>query len=362
MSTFNERMAREFMAQGHEVVIWSFTLQYPGFLFPGKTQLSDDPRPTDLDIRVRVNSVNPFNWLKVGSEVRKAKPDLVVFRFWLPFMGPCFGTIARQIRKNKHTRIVTVVDNAIPHEKRPGDRAFTKYFFAKVDAFIAMSREVLHDLDVFDTQKPRKFIPHPLYDNYGQPKSRAEALTNLGLDPETRYLLFFGFVREYKGLDLLLTAMSDERIRKMNLKLIIAGEFYQNEDTYDAQIAELGIADQLVRRHEFIPNEAVGDYFCAADMVVQPYKTATNSGVTQIAYHYAIPMMVTNVGGLPENVPDGKVGYVVERDPAEIAEAIVKFYTEDKFEEFSRNTVAERSKYSWEVFINAIQELAGQVK
>lgn len=362
LATFNERMARSWQDQGHEVIIYTFTLQYPGFLFPGKSQYSDDPKPEGLDIRVRVNSVNPFNWISVGNEVRDLKPDIVIFRFWIPFMGPCFGTIARRIHQNGHTKIVPIIDNAIPHEKRPGDRLFTNYFMKAMDGFIAMSKSVLKDITQFDRVKPRMFTPHPLYDNFGDLISREEALEKVSLASETRYMLFFGFVRAYKGLDLLLDAMADERIRKLNVKLIIAGEFYQDSTTYDEQIKRLDIADQLVRRHEFIPNSGVRDYFCASDLVVQPYKTATQSGVTQIAYHFEVPMIVTNVSGLPENVPHGIVGYVVERDPKEIADAIVKFFEENKLEEFKQNTAVEKQKYRWEVLTDNIQKIASLAK
>ncbi len=189
LATFNERMAEVLQSQGHEVVIYSFSLQYPSFLFPGKTQFTDEPAPENLLIKSHINSVNPFNWLKVGASINKEKFDLLIIKYWLPFMGPSFGTILRRAKKNKHSRIVCIVDNIIPHEKRPGDKQFTKYFIKPVDAFITMSREVLKDVKTF-TSKPSYYTPHPVYDGYGEAVSKEEACEKLKLDPIKKYILF----------------------------------------------------------------------------------------------------------------------------------------------------------------------------
>ncbi|HTX88200.1 MAG TPA: glycosyltransferase, partial [Bacteroidales bacterium] len=226
LATYNERLAREYLLQGHQVTVYTFSLQYPSFLFPGKTQYSSEPAPEGIPIRVAVNSINPFNWLRIGKEIRKLSPDLVIVKFWLPFMAPCFGTICRIIRKNRHTKIVSIIDNIIPHEKRPGDRALAKYWVGSADGFIAMSQSVLEDLRTFDDKKPVLFCYHPLYDNFGKRVAKEEAIRHLGLDPDFSYLLFFGFIRDYKGLDLLLEAMADPGIRERKLKLLVAGEFY----------------------------------------------------------------------------------------------------------------------------------------
>ena len=181
LSAFNERMAREYQRMGHEVEIYTFTLQYPGFLFPGKTQYSDEPAPEDLRIIRKVNSCNPFNWLKVGNEIRRKKPDLMITKFWLPFMGPCFGTIARCVRRNRHTKLISILDNVVPHEHRIGDKMFARYFIRPTDGFVAMSKSVLQDLRLFTQSKPARFCPHPLYDHYGERLPREEALKLLGL-------------------------------------------------------------------------------------------------------------------------------------------------------------------------------------
>jgi D-inositol-3-phosphate glycosyltransferase len=359
LAAYNERLAYAFQEAGEEVEIYSFSLQYPGFLFPGKTQYTDEAAPKGLKIHTRINSVNPFNWLSVGNEISRLKPDIVIVKFWLPFMGPCFGTILRRIKRNKHSRIISIIDNIIPHEKRIGDKPFAKYFVKAVDAFVVMSRSVEEDMKKFvRADQQVRFIPHPIYDNYGLPIARDESRKKLGLDSDGKYLLFFGFIRDYKGLDLLLDAMSDERIRKMGIKAIVAGEYYSDSKPYDEQIERLGIKDLLILHTDFIPDSEVGPYFGAADMVVQPYKTATQSGISQMAYHFEKPMLVTNVGGLPEIVPDGKAGYVTEPNAKEIADAIVDFYENNRKEGFEQFVKEEKKKFSWETMVNAIKELA----
>lgn len=357
LSAFNERLAYEYLNRGDEVEIYTFTLQYPSFLFPGKTQYNDEPAPQGLTIHRRINSINPLNWMRVGREIARKRPDLLVTKFWLPFMAPCLGTIERRVRRNHHTRIVSILDNIIPHEHRPGDRLFARYFVRSTDAFVAMSRSVLDDLNLFDTKKPRQFCPHPLYDHYGDILSKDEARRILGLDPDGRYILFFGFIRHYKGLDLLLDAMADPRIRQRNIHLIVAGEFYGDSKPYLQQIEQLGIADSIKLCTDFIPDSQVNRYFCAADLVTQPYKSATQSGVTQIAFHFERPMLVTDVGGLAEIVPDGKIGFVVQPDVQQIADAIVRYYDQNLEKDFTLGVRQEKKKYLWTNMTTAIDNL-----
>lgn len=359
LSAFNERMAREYQNMGHEVEIYTFTLQYPGFLFPGKTQYSDEPAPEDLRIYRKINSCNPFNWIKVGNEIRRKKADLVIVKYWLPFMAPCLGTIMRRIRKNRHTRIVSVLDNVIPHEKRIGDKMFSRYFVNSVHGFVAMSKSVLQDLNLFDTAKPRQFCPHPLYDHYGERLPKAEAQQLLGLDPNFRYVLFFGFIRAYKGLDLLFDAFADPRLKQQNVKLIVAGEFYGAPEPYLEQLQRLGIGDRVVLATDFIPDHCVNRYFGACDIVAQPYKSATQSGVTQIAFHFEKPMLVTDVGGLAEIVPHGKVGYVVAPDAHEIANSLADYFENNREEDFTAAVREEKKKYAWSSMTGAIAKLIG---
>lgn len=354
LSAFNERLAHEYLKHGDDVEIYTFSLQYPKLLFPGKTQYSDQPAPKDLTIHQRVNSINPINWVRVGNEIARKRPDILITKYWLPYMAPCLGTIERRVRKNKHTRIVSILDNVIPHEKRITDKMLSSYFVGSTDAFVAMSRSVLNDLSIFDNNKPRQFCPHPLYDHYGEIIHKTEARKRLGLDPDGKYILFFGFIRDYKGLDLLLDAMADSRIRQQGVKLIVAGEFYNDSSKYMEQIERLGIKDSVVLCTDFIPDDKVGDYFCSCDIVTQPYKSATQSGVTQIAFHYEKPMIVTNVGGLAEIVPDGKVGFVVEPDSSELADAIVRYYDGNLEQSFSLAVKEEKEKYSWSKMVEAI--------
>lgn len=361
LASFNERLALQFLNEGHEVVIYTFTLQYPNFLFPGKTQYSTGTAPENLKIERKVSSVNPFNWLKIGRELRKLKPDFLLFRFWLPFMGPCFGSIARLVKKNKHTKVIALIDNIIPHEKRTGDKPFTNYFLKPIDGFITMSSVVQKDLEKFDQGKPRFNTVHPIYDNFGAIISREKALTALNLDPNFRYLLFFGIIRDYKGLDLLLEAFSKINRKELGLKLLVAGEYYANEDKYQQLITSLKLNDDVIVVNNYIDDKEVGNYFCASDLVAQPYKNATQSGVTQIAYHYETPMIVTNVGGLPEMVPNQKVGYVVEVNSIDIKEAIEKFYQENKIAEFKLNLQEEKQKYSWEIMTSGILNLSEKI-
>ena len=351
LAAFNERLACQLQQQGHEVAIYSFSLQYPSFLFPGKTQFTDEPAPAGLKINTIVNSVNPLNWLKVGVQMNKEKYDLIIVKYWLPFMGPAFGTILRNAKKNKHTRVLCIVDNIIPHEKRPGDKSFTTYFIKAVDAFVTMSKDVLKDVKTF-TDKPAYFTPHPIYDSYNEAVSRQAACEKLQLDPGKKYILFFGFIREYKGLDWLLEAMADPRIVQSGIELIAAGEYYNKEvEANNNKIIEQhNLQSRAHLRTDFIPNSEVRYYFSAADLVVQPYKHATQSGITQIAFHFEKPMVVTNVGGLAEVVPDGKVGFVAEPNPTSIADAILKFYEPNSIPDLHRHILDEKKKYTWDTF------------
>lgn len=357
LATFNQRLAREFSDQGHDCSIYSFSLQYPSFLFPGTTQYSNEPAPGNIQIHTLINSVNPLNWIRTGNRLRKERPDIIVVRYWLPFMGPALGTILRRVRKNGHTRIVCIADNVIPHEKRPGDNAFTKYFLKSCDAFVTMSEKVMQDLRTFQPAKPAKLVTHPLYDNFGSILSKSDARRHLGLPENEKIILFFGFIRKYKGLDLLLEAMADERIRRSGIRLLVAGEFYEDASAYNELINRLGIREKLILRTDFIPDSEVKYYLCAADAVIQPYRNATQSGVTPLAYHFEKPMLVTNVGGLPALVPDRKAGLVVQPEPAAIASGILDFYQlgEDYFIPHLRN---EKQKYSWTRLLESIMGLA----
>ena len=360
IANFNNALAKEYHNRGDQVIIYSFSLQYPSFLFPGTTQYESGEAPKNLKIKTLINSINPFNWISVARKINNEHPDYVVIRYWLPFMAPCLGSIARLL--NKKIKIIAITDNVIPHEKRIGDTFFTRYFIRGCDAFLSLSASVMDDLSIFTDSNFKKFIPHPIYDIFGDVIPKEKALESLGLTIKDKHLLFFGFVRKYKGLDLMLQAMSDSRIINLGVKLIIAGEFYDDKAEYTDMISDLGIEKNIIMKSDFIPADKVKDYFCAADMITQTYHTATQSGVTQIAYSFNRPMLVTDVGGLAEIVPNNKVGYVTSQDPTEIANAIIDFYKSNREKVFSDNTRLEKKRFSWKFFVEGIDELMISVK
>ncbi len=363
IAAFTDRLANEFQVEGADVELYTFTLQYPSILFPGKTQYSDAPAPEDIKIFRKINSINPFTWIKTAKEIKAKNPDIVVFAYWMSFFAPCYAQMAKIISKNKNTRCIGLVHNMMPHERSLLDRLLSPYFVKRMHAFAALSKSVLDDVSKLDKKsKPKLFSPHPLYDHYGDREDKAVALSSLYLDDNYNYLLFFGLIREYKGLDLLLKAMSDERLDNYPLKLIVAGEFYEKKEPYLQMIDNLDIKDRVIVCDKYIPDEEVKNFFNLADMVVQPYKSATQSGVTQVAYHFEKPMLVTDVGGLREIVPDGKVGYVVEPEPKKIADAICDFYDNGRKEFFEANIVEEKKKYEWSKMTETIMKLYKETK
>lgn len=358
LATFNERLARQFQVEGHDVEVVTFTLQYPSFLFPGKTQYSNEVAPTDLRIKRWVNSCNPFNWVSVGRKIRKMQPDMLITCYWMAFFAPCYGIIERIVKGNGKTRCLALVHNMIPHEPSLLDKLFAPFYVKSTDGFVALSDSVVKDIDKLDKcRKPKTFSPHPIYDHYGERMSKAEACELLKLDADKDYMLFFGLVRAYKGLDLLLDAMGKMHDKLPNLRLLIAGEFYEQEEGYREQIKNLGLTEKVIIRNEFIPDADLRLYFGAADLIVQPYKTATQSGVTQVAFHFEKPMLVTNVGGLGEIVHDHKMGYAVQPNAESIAEAIIDYYENDRQEDYTQYLILEKEKYSWSILTKAFTHI-----
>ena len=359
IAQLNESLARAFHQGGIDTEIFSFSLQYPSLLFPGKSQKDTSGTPPQgVKIHSVINSINPFNWGGVADQIAQFQPDLVVVRYWMPFFAPSLGTIIRKLRKKlPQVRVIALTDNIIPHEPRPGDAQLTGYFVNSCDAFVAMSQAVLNELKQFDSSKPRRLIHHPIYDHFGEIIGKSEARTQLGLNSEGKYILFFGLVRRYKGLDLLLEALS--MVEDPNVRLIVAGEFYEQKAEIMGLIDSLGLQDRVIMTDRFVSEADVKKYFCAADLVVQPYRSATQSGVTQIAYHFNRPMLVTNVGGLPEMIPNGKVGYVVKVDSTSIADAINDFYQNDRESTFSSNAREEKKRFSWKAMVDGILNLDG---
>ena len=363
LATFNERLARQLQAEGHQVEVITFTLQYPSFLFPGKTQYSSEQAPTDLKISQLVNSCNPLNWLNVGRRIQQMQPDLLITCYWMAFFAPCFGIIQRLAQRNGKTRCIALVHNMIPHEPSILDKLFAPFFVRSTDGFVALSESVVQDINHLDNgAKPKTSYPHPIYDHYGQQISKEQACQSLKLDPNNQYMLFFGLVRAYKGLDLLLDAFGKVKEQLPNLRLIIAGEFYEDEDKYRTQIATNGLTDRVLIQNEFIADADLCKYFGAADLIVQPYKSATQSGVTQVAFHFEKPMLVTNVGGLGEIVHDHKMGYAVEPNAEAIAEAITDYYTHNRQADYTQYLIQQKDNYSWHGMANTFYEIYNQLQ
>jgi len=359
LSAFDEKLATQFTEKGIQTKIDTFSLQYPSILFPGKSQYTTDPKPKDVNISVCINSINPLNWIKIGLQLYREKPDLIIVRFWIPFLAPCLGTILKIAKKNKHTKVISIVDNMIPHEKRMGDRLLTQYFVKTVDGFVAMSEKVKNDIKIF-SHKPVSISPHPIFNHFGDPITKMEARTKLGLPQEKKIILFFGYIRKYKGLDLLIQAMSSESIKKLDIQLMIVGEFYEDASNYHDLVNSLGLQNQISFYSNYIPDGEVKNYVCSADFVIQPYKNATQSGVTPLAYHFEKSMLVTNVGGLADTVPNLKTGIVVEPTTNAIVKGIETLYELGE-NHFIPNIIEEKKKYSWaqmtEKFLALYQQL-----
>jgi len=359
LSAFDEKLATQFTEKGIQTRIDTFSLQYPSILFPGKSQYTTDPKPNNVNINVCINSINPFNWIKIGLKLYREKPDLIIVRFWIPFLAPCLGTILKIAKKNKHTKVISIVDNMIPHEKRMGDQLLTKYFVKTVDGFIAMSEKVKTDIKTF-SHKPVSISPHPIFNHFGDPITKTEARVKLGLPQDEKIILFFGYIRKYKGLDLIIQAMADETIKKLGIQLMVVGEFYEDASGYHDLVNALGLQDQIKFYSNYIPDGEVKNYVCSADFIIQPYKNATQSGVTPLAYHFEKPMLVTNVGGLADTVPNLKTGIVVEPTSEAIAKGIKTLYEMGE-NHFILNIIEEKKKYSWsqmtEKFLALYQQL-----
>ncbi|MEG2494994.1 MAG: glycosyltransferase family 4 protein [Mucinivorans sp.] len=353
IAQLDESLAGELSAVGHQVSIVSLTTQYPSILFPGKSQFTDAPKPEGLAVERLISSINPITWFRAAGRIAKAEPDLVIVRYWMSFMAPALGTLCGRLRA-KGLKVLAITDNIIPHERHFYDRFCARYFLRATSGVLYMSNEVGRELsEIFSYARPTVFSPHPIYDVYGQRISRAQACLELGLDPSKRYALFFGFIRDYKGLDLLLDAWEPRSDRE----LIVAGEFYADREKFMPLIEQKSV----ILHDMYIPEHRVRLYFSVASLVVQPYKTATQSGVTQIAYNFGVPMVVSNVGGLPEIVPDGVVGFVVEPRAAAINGAINRFFDQNFEPLFRENIEREKKRFEWSTMVTRIEELSKNI-
>lgn len=344
IATFSDRLGEAFVNEDIDFQIYTFTVQYPAILFPGKTQYTDSPPPKNILIKEKINSINPFNWIKIGRAVKEQGFDFVIFAFWLPFMGPCYGTIARIIRRNKHTKILSLVHNFIPHEKRIGDNAFIKYFFKKTHGNIAISKIVFNNLKKHYPEKPCIFYPHPVYDHYGEKLNKTVAKKELDIENK-KVILFFGLIREYKGLDLLIKAFNN---LDDSYKLVIAGEVYGSFDKYQILIDKNKNKHNIKLYTEYIPDNKIALFFSAADVCVLPYKSATQSGITSVAFHFSLPVIATDTGGLKETIINKKTGLIAKEISAlSISNSIIEYFNNEHQNEFSSNIDEMKKDQSW---------------
>ena len=355
ISDLNAALA-DHLSKRHEIHAINFTTQYPKVLFPGKTQFKKGDSAQEVDSIRCLSSINPFSWRKTAYKIIDIEPDLVLFRFWLPFFAPAFSGVAKKIRKYSDATIMAICDNIIPHEERLLDTRLTKRFFGFIDSFIVLSKKVENELLSFVPEAKYKYSPHPIYSIFNNTLSKEQAKAELKLATK-KVLLFFGLIREYKGLDILINAMEKIKTELEDYTLLIVGECYENENKYTELIKKAGITDNVKCHYSFIPDNEVGKYFSAADVVVLPYKTASQSGIVQIAYHFDTPVIVSNVGGLPEIVDEGKTGYCVEPNSNAFAKAIKAFYENDNISEMNSNISQYKSQFSWDAMVKAIEKL-----
>ena len=354
IAQFNASLYRALEAQGHEVRAYTFTRQYPNALFPGQTQYvtpEDDADPIP-SIPI-LDSANPLSWLSAGRTIRRWEPDVLLMKYWITYFGPSLGTVARRVGPS--TRVITVLDNVVPHESRFIDVPFTKYFLRPHDGFVAMSDSVRDDLLRLKPDARVIRQDHPIYDHFGARIDAAAARAQLGVHPTKKTLLFFGFIRHYKGLDLLIDAFAhlDD-----SYQLLIAGEVYGSFEVYQTQIdAHPRKADIHLFNH-YISDHEVPAYFSAADVCVLPYRDGTQSGITNIAYHFNTPLVATRVGGLAETIEPYGTGHVVDEvTPEAIAAGIEHFFLSGP-EPYAARIPTMKESTSWAAMARVVTEFA----
>ncbi len=368
IAQFTDSLARGLRLDEHDVSIVTFSRQYPKVFFPGKSQYTTEhasvhrrSSDTELESTALIDSVDPRTWFDAGRHIADVEPHAVIFQYWLPFFAPAYGVLAGRIRKRlDRVRILAVVHNVLPHERRPGDVTLARYFLRRCDGIVALSTAVASDARSLGTDATIRTLSHPIYEHFGETMERDRAREELGLSKDANVMLFFGFVREYKGLHVLIDAMPRIAAARKGAELVVAGEFYENEAKYRRQIRNHGLEGRVHLHNHYIPEDDVAMYFSAADVVVQPYVTATQSGVIQTAYHFERPVIVTDVGGLAEVVPHEKAGLVVESgNPAALADACIRFFDDNMNDRLTAGVRLEKQKHSWEFFVRAIEEMVG---
>jgi glycosyltransferase involved in cell wall biosynthesis len=340
---YNAQLGLELMAR-HEVTLISFSRQYPTMLFPGRTQFDHDSPAPGFTTEAMLDSLNPLSWLRVGRRIAAIAPDLVIAHWWNPFFGPCLGTMMRMVKKRSPASVAFICHNVVPHEPLPGARGLTRFALAQGDAWLVHSETDRQDLESLNLQGQTFMVPQPPGQGFGEPIDKETAKSRLGLSGNT--LLFFGLIRSYKGLLGLLEAMPLV-LQQVNCTLLVVGEFYEGKDRCLSLISDLGLASHVRVIDRFVPDNEVSLYFSAADLVVLPYESATQSAIVPIAFAFERPVVATRVGGLPEAVRDGETGLLVEpRNPTALAEAIIRFYEEDMGGIFRRH-ILKQQRFSW---------------
>ncbi len=358
LATFNEYLAEKLISDGHQVDLHTFSHQYPSFLFPGTTQFTDKPRPEGLHIERSLHAYNPIRWPSTQKKLVQRGYDLAIIRYWIPAMSPVLSAMASALAQSG-TKVLALVDNVYPHEARPLDRWLTDRFLRYPHVFLAMSQVVSDQLRSQVGTRPVYYSPHPIYDNYGPPVAPQEAKKELVLPEKEPLLLFFGFIRPYKGLDLLLEAVSDERFKDKKFKVVVAGEWYEDSRSYYEMIKKLNIGERLIMKDHFIPESQVATYFSAADVVIQPYRNATQSGISALAYAYRKPLISTKVGGLAEIVEEGKTGFLCDPDPKSIADGIQRYFENTNEDLMAEAIERQAESMSWAHFTRRIVEISG---
>jgi glycosyltransferase involved in cell wall biosynthesis len=352
-------LAQNLKNLGHEVVVFTFKTQYPKLLFPGKTQFSNESPPLRVNIKRKIHSFNPLNWRRVASSINQENPDVVIFRYWTPFLAPCWYGIGLNL--NKAIKKIGLVDNWIPHETRPWDKTLTQLFSSQMDGFATLSEAVGNQIKADLPKRPVWKGFHPIADQLPPPLSKEKARDDLGWPKDKKIILFFGLIRKYKGLDLLIEAFSNPPLKDSDVILAIVGEAYESQDKYVQLIQKLNLKERVICDFNYANTEKTSRVFCAADVVAQTYISATQSGVTPLAYHYQTPLLVSDIPGLKKPILDDQTGKISEIDPEKIAEHLVSMLDDKTLLGFESAYLKVNNQYSWKAFGKALIDFMSQL-
>jgi D-inositol-3-phosphate glycosyltransferase len=363
ISHHSNLLTQHMRQRGHNVDLISFSRQYPRTFYPSRSQ--EEPREssmfsTSIVAEKMIDTINPISWIRTGRALRQRDYDLLVFKFWNPFFAPAFGTIARLARKRPHTRNLVICENIVPHERTPGDGLLSHFFLKACDLAITQSSTVATQWKQRYPDVPHVMLPHPLYDHFGPRISQEVARRLLGLN-HRQIGLFFGFVRPYKGLERLLEAMPEIRRQLPDFHLCVVGDFFGSRERFRQILARNGATDRVSLFDGYVPNEQVAAWFSAADLVVLPYESATNSGVVQIAYNFAVPVVVTDAGNLSEVVIHKRTGFVIgEPTPSSFATALVELLAPNTRSSFVAAIIEHRKQFNWGRFVEGLEDLCAE--